>query len=89
MSYMKFFFTKLASIHINNKPGYEKIRMFLVCPYDSVVSQMSELKIIKGGANSSAMRESLRRIISLHRGCVTKGNLCKHLRYLLHKVALF
>jgi hypothetical protein len=61
--------------------------MFLICPYDYVVSQMTKLNIIKSYSSPNAMRESLKKIIILHRLCTTKGDICKHLKYLLGKIA--
>jgi hypothetical protein len=47
--------------------------MFLICPYDYVVSQMAKLNIIKSYSSPNAMRQSVKKIIILHRLCTTKG----------------
>ena len=74
VGYIKQFFTMMANLHLNNKEHYDRIRLFIVSPYDSTVSQLTELNLIKNGSSSSnAMRESLKKIIQLHRSCVTRG----------------
>lgn len=86
VGFMKQFFTMLANLHLHNKQMYEKIRLFILSPYDSTVSQMSEPNLIKSGYSSNVMRDSVKRITLLHRGCVPRGEICKHLRYLLARV---
>jgi hypothetical protein len=64
---------------------------------------MSELSLVKMGANNSSngnlhqnsslgnamMRDTMKKIVILHRVCTTRGDLCKHLRYLGSKIASF
>ena len=76
----------MANIHLCNEEGYEKIRLFLINPYDSVISQIHELKVLKTGSYSSLMKESLNKIVIIHRRCTVKNDICKHLKYFLRKV---
>jgi hypothetical protein len=87
LNFMKRFFARMASLHLSNPLGYEKLKLFLLCPYDLVVSQMADLgTVVKPGIHANAIRESLCMVILLHRDCTTRGQICRHLKYLMGKV---
>lgn len=50
----------MAYIHLVDKDMYEKVKQFLVCPYDLVVSQATQLGFVKmsgaDGSGTSAMK---------------------------------
>lgn len=41
MGYIKQFFALMANVHLNNKEAYDRVRLFIVSPYDSTITQMT------------------------------------------------
>lgn len=91
IGYIQHLLAMLAKLHISSFSSYEQIRMFLLNPYELVVSQMGALQMMRkgNGPGAGALREAIKEIVVWHRACTTKGEVCKHLKYFYNKIVQF
>jgi hypothetical protein len=61
----------LAKLHSLEKGHYEAVRGLLVFPFQSVVIQQNYILIQKSSFNEVRLRESLIKILLLHKSCKT------------------
>ena len=70
---------EMARLHITNKGKYEEIKKFLICPFQTYISEQDYIEISKSEIkNDPRLQNAINEVIKLHERCSQK-KICPHL----------
>lgn len=79
INYLTRLLTLTAGMKAKNRSLYESVKSILIFPYESIISQQSYLYISKSVPSIEKIKDSICRVLVLHKHCQVEKKPCFHL----------